>query len=117
MDDQTVPELTGYQQQAAELRRVAEVLASAAEGAKRPYFTLTIIVAEDAPHEVEALAERLLGKPGRVVRSGDSWFHLAQDYTAERALAVQSKVAGPPDERDAELDQLRARVAELEAGR
>jgi hypothetical protein len=57
----------------------------------------------------------VLDKRGETERIGDSWYHIARGYPRGVDVSIQAKVSGPPDERDAELERLRAEVAAYRA--
>jgi hypothetical protein len=132
VDDKTVPELTGYQAIAAELRRIADdVEGLVGEPAPR-MFSLNIqpfnadgIGANTAKGRpatvaaVDAVGMALLGKAGRTHRlSGGSFHHSVHGDRGPINFSIYQSVADPEVvDRDEEIALLRARVAELEAGR
>lgn len=116
MDDKTVPELTGYQATAAELRRIADALDTMPPRDVSPYLSLSILPSVKTVEEVDALGMAILGKPGETSKNGDGWRHKVDShaYSRNSYVGIHATVPGPPDERDAELEKLRARVAELQ---
>jgi hypothetical protein len=122
VDDKSVAELTGYQATAAELHRIADAIEPLQLNRERPYVILHFIPsAGDAPDEqkiadVDAVASAILGCAGQDEKIGSSWYHLVRATRSGVNIEVQNSLSGRPDERDVELERLRARVAELEAG-
>jgi hypothetical protein len=119
VDDQTVPELTGYQATAADLRRIADGLDTLPPRVDSPYLSVSILPAIKTVEEVDAIGNAIFGKTGETSRGSDGWRHQVQRtlHGGRGYVAVHALVSGPPDERDVELAQLRARVAELEGDR
>jgi hypothetical protein len=115
VDDQTVPELTGYQATAADLRRIAVALDILPPRDKPPYLSVSILPAIKTVEEVDAIGVAILGKTGETRKDSDGWRHKVQGTTRSRGyVTVHALVPAPPDEREAELERLRARLAELE---
>jgi hypothetical protein len=116
-----VPELTGYQATAAELRRIADAIEPLVLNHEVPYVTLSFLPSQhDAPDaqkivEVDTVASAVLGCAGRTEKSGNSWYHIVRADRAGVHITVQERLSGPFDEHEVELERLRARVAELEA--
>jgi hypothetical protein len=115
----TVPELTGYQATAADLRRIADALDALPPRDESPYLSLSILPAIKTAEEVDAIGVAMLGKPGETRRSSDGWLHQVQGVplSGRGYVTAHASVPGPPDERDVELEKLRARLAELESDR
>jgi hypothetical protein len=118
---ETPVEPTGCRATSAELRRIADALDTLPPGDEPPYTTVSFLPAPTgaSPEEkiaaVDAVALAVLGKPGELAQYGsDSWFHIVRRTTNNVHLTVQESVPAPKA-RDAELDRLRARIAELEA--
>lgn len=113
-----VPELTGYQATAADLRRIADALDALPPRDKSPYLSVSIMPLVKTAEEVDAIGMAVLGKPGVTSKDSDGWRHKATGgtWSGYSYVAIHALVPGPPDERDVELEQLRARLAELEAG-
>lgn len=121
MTDQTVPELTGFQAAAAELHRIADAIGDLPCSRKKPYLSLAILpTAGDSSTDqkiadVDAVAMAVLGKPAETVEnSPGNWFRLVREERGGIYIAVQGAIPSPHVN---ELEQLRARVAELEAAR
>jgi hypothetical protein len=114
-----VPELTGYQAAAADLRRIADALDSLPPRDESPYLSVSILPTNKTVEEVDMIGNAIFGKTGETSRGSDGWRHQVQGtlYGGRGYVAVYALVSGPPDERDVELAQLRARVAELESDR
>lgn len=115
MSDPTVPEPTGYRATSAELRRIADALDTLPAGDKPPYMLLDLIPAEKSDKAVDAIALAVGGKPGKTERFADGWKRglYVSARTGRGYTSIHATVPGPPDERDAELERLRAEVAEL----
>jgi hypothetical protein len=117
----TVPELTGYQATAAELRRIADAIEKLPSPREQPYVTLSILPSrsgspdEQKVADVDAVAWAVLDCASAPEQIGDDWFQLSRGNRAGVYFAVQAQLAKKPDPRDVELARLRARVAELEA--
>lgn len=67
----------------------------------------------------DAVAEALLGKQATTYKLSGGTFHYGADgYRGPVEVRIYQQVAGPSEgDKDAEIANLRARVAELEAGR
>lgn len=117
--NETVPELTGYQAAAAELRRIADALDTLPPRERPPYLSLSILPRVKTVEEVDMLGVAIGGKPGKTQKDSDGWRHKAESCSSGSDLyvSIHALIPGPPDPRDDELASLRARVAELEAGR
>jgi len=103
-----------YQPIAAELRRVADAI-EAMPATQRPYVCLTILP-DRTVEAVDAMALAVLGGRGDTERMGDIWRRIARGHLDSGVdVSIHAEVPGPPDERDAELERLRAEVAELSA--
>jgi hypothetical protein len=80
---------------------------------------MSILPRVKTAEEVDALGMAILGKPGATRKDNDGWRHKAESttYSSNNYITIHALIPGPLDERDVELEKLRARVAELEAGR
>lgn len=115
--DTKVPEPDAWAEIAAELRRIAD---DAEKLIGEPAPSTFQINVQPLPHNcaaaavaVDTIALALLGKPGTTKRMGDGAYH--RDAVGRRGpipLSVFRRIPGPEH---AELERLRARVAELEA--
>lgn len=106
-------ELTGYAVTAAELRRIADALDTlpTAVGLERVQLS---ILPEKTVAAVDAVAMAVFGKPGKGERNGRDWYHVRRtDPNGYDPVGVSifAIVPGPPDERDVELERLRAELA------
>ena len=108
-------ELGGYQVSASELRRIADALDTLPHIAEPPWISFSILPDPHTAETVDAVALAVIGKPGETEKNGSDWYHLVRRTVSNIHLTVQTRVPAPPDERDAELAKLRAKVAELEA--
>lgn len=110
----TVPEPSGYQATAANLRSIADALDTLPHG-NAPYATLSILPAEKTVEAIDAVALAVLGKAGVTRRDSDGWRHIAEGRSGGAWVSIHALVPGPPDERDLELERLRAEVETLRA--
>lgn len=114
--DQSLPNPAGYAAVATELRRVADALDALPPPPvqKPPYVVLSILPADKTVEAVDEIALAVLGKRGTTTRDPDGWRHKAESFAFGMVyVSTHAIVPGPPDERDAELERLRAEVAEL----
>jgi hypothetical protein len=114
MTDQTVPP-TGYARTAAELRRIADALDTLPPVSMPPYVQVSILP-ERTTSAVDAVAQAVLGRPGRTERISGDWYHVARGtnfFAANVHVTVQARVPAPPDDRDAEIERLRAELVGL----
>jgi hypothetical protein len=104
--------LTGYQAAAAELRHIADALDALPPTDAKPFLSLSI-VPEKTPEAIDAVALAVLGKKGTTVHEGGTTYrHRTEgDVLAPVYVNIGATVPGPPDERDAELERLRAEIA------
>lgn len=119
MTEQTVTTGAPYSEIAAELRLIADDLDGLGPGHPEPgYVTLDIqpCRAEDDDETrcyVDDVAVALIGKVAESKRlSGGSWHHTIRGRRGPVDISVYQQVR-PPDERDAELERLRAELAAL----
>lgn len=123
MEPNVQPEPVGYQLTAAELRRIADALDTLPPGDHAPFTSLSFLPAGSGASRaekvaaVDALALALFGDPGKPEKIGSDWYHLIRRTTNNVHLAVQEILPAVPDERDAELERLRAEVEQLRAER
>ncbi len=120
MTKTNVPELTGYQAVAAELRRIAGALDALPPAAEQPYITLQLLPGNALAHEgnaaaVDVLAHAVFGEPGKTRKDAGQWRHLVERTVGGIHVQIHARVPDPADERDVELERLRAEVAELRA--
>jgi hypothetical protein len=108
---------TGYRATAAELRRIADALDTLPERETLPFVTLSILPeqAKGSPDEtrrvVDEVSMALLGKAATDDGiGGGMWHRLARGDRDGVHLTVQAQVPGPPDERDAEIERLKAEL-------
>jgi len=115
MPDQTVPtdtgELTGYAVTAAELRRIADALDTLPPGDESLPGQLYLFL-QDAD-AVDAILFAVNGTRGETKLASDGWAHSAWVGRDRLTIHVRAKVPAPPDERDVELERLRAEIATL----
>lgn len=109
-------ELSGYQAAAADLARIVADLRVLPGAEKPPYLALSILP-EKSVEAVDTVALAVLGKRGATRRDSDGWRHIAEGRVGAVFVSVHAVVPGPPDERDLELESLRAEVEELRADR
>lgn len=110
-------EPNGYAVTAAELRRIADALDTLTTPVK-PVSVQLAILPEKTEAAVDAVAVAVLGKPGKGERNGRDWYHVRRtdpNGYAPVSVSVLAVVPGPPDERDAELAELRAENERLRA--
>lgn len=123
MDQTIAAELSGYQATAAELHRIADAIRDLPHhGDGPPYVTISFLPSaldatdEQKTADVDAVASAVLGCAGKPTKSGpNTWYHLVQASRAGVQISIQEPISSPPDERDAELALLRAKVASLES--
>jgi hypothetical protein len=110
-------ELTGYAATAAELRRIADAIETTMPpGDTLPFVKLHILPAERTAEAVDTMALAMLGEPGETERFAGEYRHVARcGPVAGVRVSIHASVPGPPDERDVELERLRAENAELVA--
>lgn len=111
------PEPEGYAVTAAELRRIADALDTLPPVDRPPYVQLSILP-EKTVSTVNAVALAVVGKRGEVERIGSEWYLIARNRSTPKTnvhLSVQATVPGPPDERDAKIERLKADLAEARA--
>ena len=117
MTQPNVPEPNGYEAVVAELRRIADALETVPPGFGVSHASVDIHAGEredsSAIAAVDAVAMAVLGKPGALRSVGNGYHHHAEGDWKPVHFAVYQRVPGPAD---LELERLRARVAELEAG-
>lgn len=119
MPDQTVPtpsdtgELTGYAATAAELRRIADALDTLPPGDEPLSGQLYLFPHEGDADAVDAILFAINGTRGKTRLTGDHWAHSAWISLPNFSIYVKAVVAAPPDERDVELERLRAENAKL----
>jgi hypothetical protein len=108
MTDQTVPELTGYQATAAELRRIADAIEHLELGREVPYVNVSFMPSVyQAPPEqriadVDAVAYALFGRDGqRETHKDGSQYHLIRVTRAGVNITVQEQISAPDDEPEA----------------
>jgi hypothetical protein len=116
-------EPTGYAATAAELRRIADALETL-PGAPA-YVSLDIQTAdrhgtrEQIIAGVDAVAIAVLGEPGKtVLMSSGTWHHTVTKWTGSHPARVNVSVyqsVPAPDPKDAEIERLRAELAEARA--
>lgn len=106
-----VPEPTGYGATAAELRRIADALDALPTDLPQPHLVLSLLVGDDCHSEVDLVGERVVDRRG-ALQAGSPAIYYASRYATKSRFTVQCSVR---DNRDAELERLRAKVAELEA--
>lgn len=98
VDDQTVPELTGYQATAAELRRIADAIEHLELSRGVPYVNVHFMPsAYDASTEqriadVDAVASAVLGCAGEHQEFLGGAYHLVRATRAGVNIAVQEKL-------------------------
>jgi hypothetical protein len=116
----TEPKST-YADLATFLHSIADCIdASPVRDQQDPYVMLSILPSgkHDEPirvAQVDALLKAILGKPGEPRPNGDTWQHSGRGSVGPVEVSIHTRVVGPqPDEVQAELIRLRARVAELE---
>jgi hypothetical protein len=109
---------------AADLRRLADALDPIADLKLQddPYVTLGIQPGGDDAEiaaRVDAIGKALFGKRGEAKRmGGNSWHYAVEGRIGLIRFDVYDGISDPETPaREAELEKLRARVAELEAGR
>jgi hypothetical protein len=112
-----IHEPNGYEAVVAELRRIADALETVPPGFGPEYTSFSIHAGKHgkaaAAVAVDAVAMAVLGKSGKTERmSGGTYHHGASGPFAPINVKVFQQVPGPEA---SELEQLRARVAELEA--
>jgi len=105
VDDQTVPELTGYRAVAAELRRVADAVEHLKLSREVPYVNVSFLPsAYKAPVEqriadVDVVASAVLGRAGRREEHKDgAAYHLARETRFGVNITVQEQIREPDSE-------------------
>jgi hypothetical protein len=105
----TVPELTGYQAVAAELRRIADAVEHLTLDREVPFVTLGFMPAahgaspEQCIADVDVVASAVLGHGGhREVFEGGSEFYLADATRAGVRITVQGRLSVPDGEPEAD---------------
>lgn len=66
---------------------------------------------------VDALGAALLGVKGKHDKADGAPWYVAEGARGQVTVSAYRSLSRPPDERDVQIEQLRARVAELEADR
>lgn len=110
MTDQTVPELTGYQATAAELRRIADAIEHLELDRKVPFVTLGIQPSASGASpgrriaDVDAVALAVLGCAGQRDEHDDgAVYHVARVTRAGMHIAIHAQISKPTaDEPEAE---------------
>lgn len=130
--NETVPELTPWQEIAAELRCIADDAEKLADQPAPPHFELNIQPWSADNYEgvtpknraatiaaVDAVAVALLAKPAGTHKLNDgSFFRKVNGRRGRVRFSIYQSIADPDLlDKDEEIERLRARVAELEAGR
>jgi hypothetical protein len=98
VDDQTVPELTGYQATAAELRRIADAIEYLELNGEVPYVNVSFMPSaydaspEQRVAEVDAVASAVLGCAGQRHEFHGGAYHLVRATRAGVNITVQEKL-------------------------
>jgi hypothetical protein len=76
----------------------------------------SVRAAADNRQRVDNLAQALFGKPGVDECSGSMWTRHAEGKVGPLRVSITAYVPSPPDPRDAEIERLRAALANSAAG-
>lgn len=112
----TIPtvEPKGYAVTAAELRRIADALDTLPSGDEPLSGQLYMFAHEGGADAVDAILFAIDGTRGETKLTADQWAHSGWISTPCLSIYVKAKVPGPPDERDAEIERLRADLADAQ---
>lgn len=113
---QSAPQPTGYQAVAAELRRIAAGLDTLPPTRHKPFTQVHVLPVEKTAEAVDAIGLAVLGMPGVTEESGQGFRRRVKNgFEGVVRFSSFVEVPNPANGRDAELEKLRARIAELEA--
>lgn len=125
MDDKTVPERATMRVTCGDIAADLQHLASAFEKVAdlelevNPYVTFGIQPGgtdEQIKSRTDVIGNALFGKPGEPKdMGGNTWHYKVRGHVGAIEIDVYDRITGPEAaEREAEIERLRARVAELE---
>ena len=128
--NETVPEQSAWMEIAAELRRIADDAEKLADQPAPPHFELNIQPWSADGYRgvtpkgraatitsVDAVSVAFLGKPAGTSRLNDgTFFHKVGGRRGRVSFSIYQSIADPKLlDKDEEIEQLRARIADLEA--
>lgn len=118
--DQPQRDRADYSAIAVELHRIADVFAKLPpDVAGSPHSSVQLaIMPADTAEAVDAIGMALFGKTGETIQvpgGRTGWRRKVDGSPAGMWVSIHAEIPGPPDERDAELVQLRAENERLRA--
>ena len=111
-DNPATREPTGYAVTSAELRRIADALDTLPPVDEPLAGQIYLFPRDGGADAVDAILFAIDGTRGKTELANDGWAHSAWVTRNGLTVHVRAKVPAPPDERDAEIERLRAALAE-----